>query len=784
MMFERRDPDCANAHNTGYFPGGVYRYTKRFVAPAEWRGLAVLLEFEGVYQRSQVYLNGWHVGGRPSGYAEFRVPLDEHLLIGEENVVEVVANNADEPNSRWYTGSGIYRPVHLLIGPALRISAAGPCARTLSVDSAQATVEILTELVNDEDHTRRVRVSTALTAQGDEPVNAAEVVDVPGHGRATVRQLVTITDAALWTPESPTLYDIAVSLESEDEVIDSSHDRFGIRAIDVDASHGLRINGESVKLRGAAIHHDNGVIGAHTLDAAERRRVRILKEGGFNAIRSAHNPASRALLRACDELGVLVMDELNDAWTRPKVNWDSSIEFAEWWERDLEAMIEKDRNHPSVIMYSIGNEIGETALPEGIDTSRRLAERTRELDPSRPVTNCINAFLNLVAPPDEEKVQKKAAAARAAGRQETNKNFILILNLMMGVMTKVMPRVLKLGIVDKKTRDAYATVDIAGYNYMASRFRGDSALHPERVMVGSEDPATQTVAIWQDIADQPHVIGDFVWTGWDYLGEGGLATIRYNDRARLYLPYPALAAGTPNIDITGHRQTQSYLNEIGWGLRSGPHLAVQPVHHAGEKQTVSSWRSTNSIRSWSWEGCEGREATVEVYADAAEVELMHNGITVGRRPSGAAAGFLSTFALDFQPGELVAIARDSDGREIGRDSLRSAAPNLRLVVTPEVDRLRADGQDLAYVAIELADSEGIVRPLQDRRVEIVVSGAGTLLGFGSGEAITEEGFCTTSHSTFLGRALAVVRAGHIPGTITATVRAEGCESRSIELLVV
>jgi beta-galactosidase len=783
MMFERRDPHCANAHNTGYFPGGVYRYTKRFTAPDEWRGCSVVLEFEGVYQRSQVLLNGHLVGGRPSGYAEFRVELDEHLVLGEENVVEVVADNAAEPNSRWYTGSGIYRPVHILVGPELRIAPAGPRVTTLALDGGDADVEIRTELVNSGENPRRVRLSAALAGPGRTGTQVEDVVDVPPRGTVTVSRTARIEDAALWAPESPALYDVEVSLEVDGEVIDRSRDRFGIRTIDLGAQHGLRINGQQVKLRGAAIHHDNGVIGAHTLEAAERRRVRILKESGFNAIRSAHNPASRALLRACDEFGVLVMDELTDAWTRPKVNWDSSIEFAEWWERDLESMVEKDVNHPSVIMYSIGNEIGETATPEGIATSRRLSDRTRELDPSRPVTNCINAFLNLVAPADEAKVQAKAKDARAAGRQETNKNFILILNLVMGVMTKVMPRVLKLKAVDRKTRDAFATVDVAGYNYMASRFRGDALLHPDRVMVGAEDPATQTVAIWRDIADQPHVIGDFVWTGWDYLGEGGLATVRYNDRARLYLPYPALAAGTPNIDITGHRQTQSYVNEIGWGLRAGPYLAVQPVNHAGEKQTVSSWRSTNSIRSWSWDGCEGRPAVVEVYADAAEVELQLDGVTVGRSPVRAEGAYRATFTVPYRRGELTAISYGSDGIEIARDALRSAASDLMLTTAVDSSALRADGHDLAHIVIELTDSAGIIRPLADRFVTVVVDGPATLLGMGSGEAITEETFSTRSHSTYQGRALAVVRAGRDAGTATVTISAEGCIDQVISIPV-
>ncbi|UNX54644.1 DUF4982 domain-containing protein [Georgenia sp. TF02-10] len=812
MLLEPRDPDCANGANTGYYPGGIYRYTKRFDAPGDWRGQVVLAEFEGVYQRSRVTLNGVPVGRRPSGYAEFRVPLTEALRFDEENVLEVLVDNSQEPNSRWYTGSGIYRPVHLLVGPPVHVAPSWPRISTVSADASSATVEVRTVVANDGAVDRDVVVSAVLTGPAGNQVPAEGVgVTVPAGASVTVMQTVTIPDPARWSPETPALYDAEVTVaagdgsadtgdgtadtgdagtDARDAAADAGHPgadvataRFGIRTLAVDARQGLRVNGRPVKLRGAAVHHDHGVIGAHTLPAAEHRRVRLLKEAGFNAIRSAHNPASRALLDACDELGMLVMDELTDVWTRPKTNWDYSLDFPQWWERDLESMIEKDAHHPCVVMYSIGNEIGETATAQGVALGGRMAARTRELDPTRPVVSCINAFLNLAAASDEAKVQRKAAKARAAGRQEANKNLVLLLNLFMAVMSKAMKLVLTKPIVDKKTRDAYAAVDIAGYNYMAARFRTDHRLHPDRVMVGSEDPATQTVAIWHDIADQPHVIGDFVWTGWDYLGEGALAAARYNDRPRLYLPYPALAAGTPNIDITGVRQTQSFLNEIAWGLRTDPYLAVRPVNHAGDTLVASSWRSTDSIRSWSWEGHEGRTAVVEVYGPRGEVELRLDGATVGRAAVGPETGHLATFEVPYAPGELTAVL-SSDGAEIGRDTLRSAGTtSLRLTLLAEEHALRADGDDLAHVHIELTDADGVLRPLADRPVTLRVDGAAQLLGFGTGEPITTEGFDSPTRTTYYGRALAVLRAGREPGRVTVTATADGCDPGRVELAV-
>ncbi len=603
---------------------------------------------------------------------------------------------------------------------------------------------------------------------------------VSAEGVAHLR--IAVTGAKPWSPERPQRYTAAVTLRDEHSTtLDESRTEFGIRTVEVDARRGLRINGVPLKLRGACIHHDNGVIGAHTLDAAEDRRIRLLKESGYNAIRSAHNPLARATLRACDRHGVLVMDELTDVWRRPKVTNDLADEFDTWWERDLESMIAKDINHPSVIMYSIGNEIAETATERGIEMNRRLAERTRELDPTRLVTNCINGFLNLISPQNDAKLAEKRAAQKKAG-EAPNKNLILVLNYLMAVLERTLKYIVRLPTVDRRTRDAYGAVDVAGYNYMSGRYRLDRKRHPDRVIVGSETNPNDTVAIWKDIDTLPNVIGDFTWTGWDYIGEAGYAAVHYDEPRKLFSPWPGLLAGMPVIDITGHRQTQSYLNEIVWHLRRGPYIAVQPVNHAGQKKSCRPGR-TDSIRSWTWEGFEGRDAIVEVHADATRVELLLNGVSVGTEPAGPKKGYRTHFTVPYRPGELTAIAYDSAGREIGRDALASARHGLRLKVASETEALAADGHDLAYLPIELTDDDGVLRPLADREVHVAVSGAGRLLGFGSAQPITAEGFSSDRHSTYYGRALAVVRAGHDAGEVSVTVSADGCEPVTIVIPV-
>ncbi len=783
MLFEQRDPSTRNSHNTGFFPGGDYRYSTTLAAPQSWGGRSVTLEFEGVYQRSEVLVNGSLVGGRPSGYAVFHVVLDEALVYGADNLIEVVAHNSQLPNSRWYSGSGIYRPVHLLVGERIRITPHGLRVTTSSIDGTNATVEVSVEVVNDGSGSREVTLETRLHGpDGTETVPAGLAVALgPGASR-TVRRRIVVEGAQLWSPDTPQLYAAHVRLSDGGEVVDTAVADFGIRTISADAAHGLMINGKPLKLRGACIHHDNGVIGAHTLDAAEDRRVRLLKSGGYNAIRSAHNPASRALLRACDRHGMLVMDELTDVWWRPKVTYDLSDEFGQWWERDLAALVANDVNHPSVIMYSIGNEIGETATPRGVALNRRIAERTKELDPTRLVTNCINGFLNLIGPQDDERLAAKVAASKEKG-EESNKNLIVILNYLIAVLDKVMPRLVRLSKVDKRTRDAYAAVDVAGYNYMPGRYRMDARLYPHRVIVGSETNPNESGRVWQEIESLPNVIGEFAWTGWDYLGEAGYAAVTYNQRRQMFSPWPGRTAGMPNFDITGHRQTQSYLNAIAWHLTPGPHVAVQPVNHAADKRYFREGR-TDSIRSWSWEGFEGTEATVEVYTDALRVELLLDGRRVGSANVGQRRPYLTEFTVPYQPGELTAVAYDLDGTEIGRDTLVSAGPSLRLTVHPEGDALRADGMDLLYVPIHLTDDDGVLRPLADRVVAVEVTGAGTLLGLGSAESICEEGFVSGRHTTYYGRVLAVIRAGHAAGAITLTATADGCERVTVTIPVI
>ena len=781
MLQEKRDPNTRNGFNTGYFPGGIYHYSKVFFAPEEYQTKNVRFEFEGVYMNSQVYLNGQLAGGRPYGYSNFYVEADRYLKYGQENDIEVVVHNENSPNSRWYTGSGIYRNVNILVGGHLHILPDGVKLTTRDVENNHAIVEIATRLHNDLNEPKDIRLVAEFHNQQGEITAFGDVTATIGpSGSTIIRQTVMFNNPALWSVEHPNLYSCHTKILVGDSVVDEDTVTSGIRTLALDSKNGLRINGETIKLRGGCLHHDNGIIGACTLEVAEDRRARLMKESGFNAIRSAHNPLSKALLDACDRHGILVMDEFSDVWFRHKTKYDYSNYFREWWERDIQAMVDKDYNHPCVIMYSIGNEITETATREGVEYNRKLADKVRALDSSRYVINCINGWLSYFSVLGQRLSKKKQVTEIEENAvNDSGITASAYINSIMNLANKFMDQIVSFPGIDRCTKEAYAEVDIAGYNYMAGRYQKDRKRYPERIICGSETFPPEIAKNWRLVKRLPYVIGDFSWTGWDYLGEAGLCSWQYGKNQALFKPYPSILADSPMIDITGLRQVQSYIHEIVWGLRKDPYIAVQPVNHFGEKSSKSVWRDTNAIDSWTWHGFEGRPAVVEVYADAAKVRLLLNGQTLGIKSAGDAHNFKASFKTVYQPGELTAVSYAKDGKEIGRSTLKTASHNLHLHVQSEVSVLRADGADLAYIHILLADENGILNPQADRLVTVQVEGAGALLGFGSANPLTEESFTNTTHSTYLGRALAVVRAGHQAGSVSVTVTAEGCDSKTL-----
>ncbi|MFH8249019.1 glycoside hydrolase family 2 TIM barrel-domain containing protein [Microbacterium sp. B2969] len=744
MLALPRHAGAASGPSSGYFEGGAVSYRKEFDAPAEWADRVVELEFQGVYRDAMVYLNGILVGQRPNGYSPFRVRLDAALRHGETNRLRVDARA--HRDSRWYSGLGIYRDVILHDLPVTHIVPDGIRVTTPDVDADRAVVEIAVEVANAgrsastrELRARIVDASGIEVAAGETPVTTR-----PGE-TATARLRLYVRAPELWSVPSPVLYRATVELSDDDDVQDESIVPFGIRTLQLDPQHGLRINGVVTKLRGACIHHDNGVLGAVSVPEAEERRIRILKGAGFNAIRSSHNTASPALLDACDRLGMLVIDEAFDMWTEGKQPFDYSLSFTEWWERDIEAMVRKAINHPSVIVYSIGNEILDAGKPLGAAIGRDLAEAVRRSDPTRFLTNGVSGLVATLSDllPEIQRELKEVPGG---------------INDAQGEGRKIMDRFGHSDSVTEATAESHAVVDIAGHNYATWRYESEIERFPNRVVVGTETNPKDIADNWAAVTRLPSVIGDFTWTGWDYLGEAGLGGVSYPEAGGRWDAdrYPALLAYCGDIDITGHRRPASYFREIVFGLRSEPYLAVHAPRPHGREPVMLDWGWTDSAAHWSWPLAPGTLMTVDVYSDADEVELVHNGASIGRLPAGPAHGFLARFTVAYEPGRLDSVNRRG-GEAAEVTTLRSPGAAARLRAEVEAPHVAAATREYEYVSIEVIDQDGLVVPFDDRLVRARVAGELELTGLGSARPSTEESYRGTSCTTFQGRAQAVVR---------------------------
>ena len=754
MLGRGRDPE--GEPTLAFFRPGEIEYERRLDVPLDWEGQRVLVRFDGVYRDAVVLLNGETIASRPYGYTDFVVRLDDRLRFDAQNVLRVECRTTRFDN-RWYTGAGIHREVSLFVGPPTHLVPDGVVVTTPDVAADGAVVVVDATIANDTGAMMELRVrcdivdaNGTLCASDDQPVT------VGAGSQVTARTGVVLLEPRLWDVEDPHLYTCRVAIHDGTDVIDEATTSFGIRTVTVDARRGLRLNGQPLKLRGACVHADNGVIGAAAIGRADERRVELLKAAGFNAVRSAHHPMSRAMLEACDRHGVVVVDEAFDTWGMRKREDDYSRYFQNWWCADLEAMVAKDRNHPSVIMYSIGNEILEIGSTTGSLLSRQLADHVRHLDPTRPVTNGVSLLFT---------------AAHGVGWDPGT--------LLNAAYSGNIEEISSSEQVTNATEEAFAALDVAGYNYARFRYRADGERFPNRVILGTETFPSQIDLFWRAVLDNDHVIGDFTWTGWDYLGEVGIGRVVHDtddgaeyERDELMGTYPWRYAWCGDIDVTGVRLPVSYYREIVFGLRTEPYIVVTPPSHHGAKRIhASEWAWGTAIGSWTWDGGEGRPVTVDVYADADEVELIQDGASLGRQPSGSEHRFTSTFTTTYWPGELLALAY-RDGEEIGRSVLRSARGDLRLVADVDRPDITADDRDLAFVTISLVDAEGTVHSGADRSIEVTVEGEGVLQGLGSARPDSEESFLEPRCTTFRGTALAVIRPTGA-GSINVRVDAEG-----------
>ena len=745
MLSEERTKDSTGGTNTGFFAAHDYVYEKAFTAPED----AAYLEFEGVYHRAEVYLDGVSCPAHPNGYFGFKVPVAPG-----EHTIQVIARNALQPSSRWYSGAGIYRPVTLVCLPQKHIIPESIVIRTL------------------DDKARRIRVDYSTNVPSVVNVEILFGTKVLFSQKSTGSIEMEIPDAPLWSPASPSLCICRLTCEEDVQEV-----RFGIRTVEVSAKGGFCINGERIVLLGACIHHDNGLLGAVGHPFAERRKIELLKKAGYNAIRSSHNPASKAILDACDELGMMVLDEYVDMWYIHKTQYDYASLFELRWRDDLRLLVEKDRNHPSVVMYSIGNEVSETAQDRGIELAKQMVQWLHGLDADRPVTCGVNIFFNFLSSlgfgvySDKKAEQEAAKAQQAKGTKKKKKavgsEFI---NNVAGLLGAGF---MKFGATlhgsDVKTRGVFANLDVAGYNYGINRYRHDLKKYPDRVILGSETFAGDAMAFYDLARENPAIIGDFVWTGMDYLGEVGLGAWEYRAYAPAFEHGPGwITAGAGTIDLVGTETGQMAYTQVAFE-RSSVRIAVEPVCFSGEKHSPGAWRVTNAMESWSWEGCEGRTAAVEVYARGKEAELILNGRRIGRKA--IPHGGTTKFRLPYEPGELTALIRDKAGKEIARTTLHSAGKETKLTLLPETFATRP-GQ-LLYVRLRYTDEQGTGKPGCRGEIHAKVTG-GRLLALGNACSYNERGYLSDSTDTYYGEALAII----LPeGEVTLTAQSPFGEAR-------
>ena len=770
-----RDPKAASGRSGAFFKSGFYTYTKKMDIPVDWKDKALYLEFEGVYPNAAVYLNGRKIGGCQYGYSTFLIELSD-FQAGEENEIRVEVDDTKHPNSRWYAGAGIYRPVWLLVGEKSHIAPHGIRITTESYAPAEISVDVA---VGEENAKERILVDIY---EGDYLLMSAE----GAHCK------LQIPNAKLWSAEEPNLYRCRVRLLEQDVLCDESWEYFGIRKLEWNAKKGFLINGQKTLLKGGCIHHDNGILGARSYAQAEWRRIARLKEFGYNAIRSAHNPISRATLEACDALGMYVLDEAWDTWYQAKNPYDCSVGFEEHYEADLQQMVDKDYNHPSVIMYSIGNEVTEPAKKQGLVMEQKLVETVKRLDSTRPVTVGMNVTLLLMAklPFDpsalfsggEKKEEEETEQPKENKTMSSDKY-----NQMVQQAGTVMTRVNQGLLGDLASKKVMNALDIAGYNYGVNRYERDQKKWPDRVIVGTETFCQDIGKIWPKIEKMPHVIGDFMWTAWDYLGEAGIGGYSYDKEDFVFeKAYPWKLADAGALDILGNDTAEAGLAKVVFTGQMQPYIGVTPANHGGRELARAAWRGTNARPHWSYQGCDGAMVTVEIYSAASEVELFINEKSQGRKKL---EDFQASYEVAYESGSIRAVAYDAQKNAVGESSLTSAAGQIRLAITQEKDFLPAredtmlsscEKERIVYLDLALVGENGKIECNADRLLEVAVEG-GRLLAFGSANPKTEDDYLTGKYHTYFGRGQAVIALSKESKQAKISICGEGMEKTAYEI---
>jgi beta-galactosidase len=727
--------DSPGGTSTGFTIGGTGWYRKHFTLDKTDSAKSVILHFDGIYMESDVWINGQHVGFHAYGYTPFYYDISPYLNpAGERNNISIRVKNNGK-NSRWYSGSGIYRNVWLTVVEPVHIDVWGVYITTSEITDTTAKINLAVSIKNELANVYKGIAKIKIIDSDDKVVGMTQETFTVGAKNITrMEQTVDIAQPIRWSPENPYLYKAEITVIALGRLKDIYCVNFGIRTIDDSAEKGFRLNGKSILLKGGCLHHDNGLLGSAAYNRAEERKVELLKSYGFNTVRTAHNPPSESFLNACDRLGIMVIDESFDMWERPKNKQDYHRYFKEWWHKDLQAMLLRDRNHPSIIMWSIGNEVNERADSSGIRIARDLIKTVRALDTTRPVTNAICGFWDHPGKPWED------------------------------------------------TTPAFDLLDISGYNYQWHRYSNDHEQYPNRLIYGSESITREAWENWCLVEKYPYIIGDFVWTAMDYLGETGIghAVYRSNDEKDLFaMPWPWYNAWCGDIDICGNKKPQSYYRDIVWG-RSKLELLVHTPVPKGKTEMVSYWGWPDEYPSWNWTGSEGDPLQVSAYTTCSKVRLDLNGKVIGEKTMEADSGITVTFKVPYEPG-ILKCSGFIDGKKVVTQLLKTSGPPAGIRINPDRHTIRADRNDLAYIAIEIIDAEGNLVPDAALPVHLNLTGEGELLATGNAAPDQMASFKQPQCITYRGRSLVILRPTSTPGTISITAEAQGLRPASITI---
>ena len=749
----------------GYTIGGTAWYRKSFIIGKDDKDKIAYLQFDGVYMNADVWINGKHVGNHPHGYTSFWYDITPYLnAAGQTNVVAVKVNN-EGINARWYSGSGIYRHTWLTLGNRVHVKPWGVSITTPEASEKRAIVEVVTNVTNSGDNNLPVRyVVKLIDPSGKEVGKSTMESSVPSGKSVELKQVVQVDNPALWTLEKPNLYHAQVELLVNNKIEDKVNEAFGIRTIHFDAQTGFTLNGKTIKLRGGCIHHDNGPLGSAAIDRAEERKIEVLKKAGFNAIRTSHNPPSPGLLDACDRLGIVVIVEAFDMWEKSKLDGmykffgkpganytitDHSKYFKEYWKNDIQSMVLRDRNHPSVIMWSIGNEISEAADTSGIRIATNLVNEVRKYDRTRAVT------------------EAHVDAGSFFG-----------------------------GKVSWDGRAPHmALLDVVGYNYGHLKYVNDHKKYPERIMYTSEFNPPLSLENWQKVEELPYVIGNFSWTAMDYIGEAGTGVPRLVDiQSEDAKPdpmssimiffnidsWPMFLNFQGDIDLIGNPKVPYYYQHVVWRDIKSSMFVHRPIPE-GKKEIVSRWGFPDELKSWNWPGHEGEKMQVHVYTRSKLVKLELNGKPVGEQSVDDRKSITATFEVPYEPGTLTARCYDN-GVETSSETIKTVGKSAAIRLSADRSTIKADRNDLSYVMVEIIDAEGNVIPDDDNTmVNFEISGNGKIAGVGSGSPTDMSSFQQPRKKTWQGRCLVIVSPEVKPGGIILKAKSTGLKESSLEI---